>query len=75
MSIERFPVVTARKRFAPSDRTCWPGWPEGGVHAIGYQLAQASIVTDQVFDEQVGRNGERRGEYTVLALVQGNPRR
>ena len=48
---------------------------EGGVHAIlGYQLAQAAIVTSQVFEERVGRLGElRRVEYTLLALVQGNP--
>ena len=66
--------MTARS-VSPSDRTPLARLAEGGVHAIvGYQLAQASIVTDQVFDEQVGRNGElRRGEYTVLALVQGNP--
>lgn len=48
---------------------------EGDAHAIvGYQLAQASIVTDQVFTERVGRHsGLRRVEFTILALVQGNP--
>jgi DNA-binding MarR family transcriptional regulator len=47
---------------------------EGGAHAIvGYQLAQAAIVTNQVFDERVGRGGLRRVEFTILALVQGNP--
>jgi DNA-binding MarR family transcriptional regulator len=48
---------------------------EAGAHAIvGYQLAQATIVTDQVFDERVaGRGGLRRVEFTILALVQGNP--
>ena len=41
---------------------------------VGYQLAQAAIVTDQVFDESVGRDGGlRRVEFTILALVQGNP--
>ena len=47
---------------------------EGGAHAIvGYQLAQAAIVTSQVFDERVGhRGGLRRVEFTILALVQGN---
>jgi DNA-binding MarR family transcriptional regulator len=41
---------------------------------VGYQIAQAGIVTDQVFDEQVARSGGlRRVEFTILALVQGNP--
>jgi DNA-binding MarR family transcriptional regulator len=46
-----------------------------GLHAIvGYQLAQAAIVTDQVFDELVGADGGlRRVEFTILALVKGNP--
>lgn len=63
------------RRVPPADRTPLAQLAEGGVHAIvGYQLAQASIVTSQVFDERVGRLGElRRGEFTVLALVQGNP--
>lgn len=48
---------------------------EGPMHAIvGYQLAQATIVTDQVFDERVGDSlGLRRVEFTMLALVQANP--
>ena len=41
---------------------------------VGYQLAQAAIVTDQVFEERVGRAGGLRPvEFTILALVQGNP--
>jgi DNA-binding MarR family transcriptional regulator len=48
---------------------------EAAIHTIvGYQLAQATIVTDQVFDERLGhRGGLRRVEFTILALVQGNP--
>ena len=48
---------------------------EGDVHAlVGYQIAQAAIVTNQVFDAQVGhqRGGLRRVEFTILALVQVN---
>jgi len=57
------------------DRTPLARLSEGGAHAIvGYQLAQAAIVTNQVFDERVGhRGGLRRVEFTILALVQGNP--
>jgi DNA-binding MarR family transcriptional regulator len=40
---------------------------------IGYQVAQASIVTLSVFDEVVGRPlGLRTVEYTVLALIRAN---
>lgn len=65
-----------RKPAVPnSDRTPLAQLDEAGVHAIvGYQLAQAAIVTNQVFDERVGRDGGlRRVEFTILALVQGNP--
>jgi len=57
------------------ERTPLARLSEGGAHAIvGYQLAQAAIVTKQVFDERVGhRGGLRRVEFTILALVQGNP--
>jgi DNA-binding MarR family transcriptional regulator len=41
---------------------------------VGYQIAQAAIVTDQVFNESVRRDGGlRRVEFTILSLVQGNP--
>ena len=41
---------------------------------VGYQLAQASIVTIEVFDEQVGRPQDLKAvEYTMLALIQANP--
>ena len=60
---------------AAEDRTPLARLREGGAHDIvGYQLAQAAIVTNQVFDERVGhrRDGLRRVEFTILALVQGN---
>jgi len=60
---------------ATEDHTPQTRLREGGAHAlVGYQLAQAAIVTNQVFDERVGhaRGGLRRVEFTILALVQGN---
>ena len=66
----------SRKPAVPdADRTPLAMLAEAGVHSIvGYQLAQAAIVTDQVFDERVGREGGlRKVEFTILALVQGNP--
>jgi DNA-binding MarR family transcriptional regulator len=60
---------------ATEDRTPLTRLHEAGVHAIvGYQIAQAAIVTNQVFDQRVGhqRSGLRRVEFTILALVQGN---
>lgn len=58
-----------------AERTPQAQLSEAGLHAIvGYQLAQATIVTDQVYDEQVGHDGGlRRVEYTLLALVKANP--
>jgi DNA-binding MarR family transcriptional regulator len=41
---------------------------------LGYQLAQASIVTDAIFDAEVaGPLALRRVEYTVLMLITENP--
>lgn len=40
---------------------------------VGYQIAQAGIVTDQVFDERIGAGGLRRVELTILALILDNP--
>ena len=41
---------------------------------LGYQLAQASIVTDSIFRAEVGDPLELRPvEYTVLTLVAENP--
>ena len=67
--------MTRRANIPKADRTPLAQVAEAGVHAIvGYQLAQATIVTDQVFHDRVGRDGGlRRVEFTVLALVQGNP--
>jgi DNA-binding MarR family transcriptional regulator len=47
---------------------------EAGLRGIvGYQLAQASIVTDKVFEDTVGRRMDVRPvEFTMLALVQAN---
>lgn len=58
-----------------SDRTPLAGLTESGLHGVvGYQLAQASIVTTQVFSAVVGDACELRPvEYTVLALVHANP--
>jgi len=60
---------------ADADRTPQSRLSEGAVHAIvGYQLAQAAIVTDQVFEDRVAKGGGlRRVEFTILALVQANP--
>ena len=41
---------------------------------LGYQLAQAALVTDAIFREQVGRPLEIGAvEYTVLTLIAENP--
>lgn len=41
---------------------------------LGYQLAQAAIVTDAIFAEQVGKPFNLRAvEYTVLTLIAENP--
>jgi DNA-binding MarR family transcriptional regulator len=43
-------------------------------HIVGYQLAQASIVTAQLFNENVGKPLELRPvEFTVLMLIADNP--
>jgi DNA-binding MarR family transcriptional regulator len=67
--------MTRKAAVPDADRTPLAMLAEAGVHSIvGYQLAQAAIVTDQVFDERVGREGGlRKVEFTILALVQGNP--
>jgi DNA-binding MarR family transcriptional regulator len=57
-----------------AERTPEAQLAEGLVHGIvGYQLAQAAVVTDRVFDEQAGAEGLRRVEFTILALLQANP--
>ena len=64
-----------RKPIPAADRTPQARLSEGVMHGItGYQLAQAAIVTDQVFEQQVGaRGGLRKVELTLLALIQANP--
>lgn len=48
---------------------------EASLHMVlGYQLAQAAIVTNAVFARQVGAPFDLRPvEYTVLALIHENP--
>lgn len=58
---------------AAAERTPLARLSEGPVHGIvGYQIAQAAIVTDQVFDDRIGAGGLRRVEFTILALVEAN---
>lgn len=65
--------MPSKPRPSVEERTPLARLTEGGVHAIvGYQLAQAAIVTNQVFDERVGREGMRRVEFTLLALIHDN---
>jgi DNA-binding MarR family transcriptional regulator len=47
---------------------------EGGIHdLLGYQLAQASILTTEAFLRTVGKPLElRKVEFTILQLVQQN---
>ena len=60
---------------AADDRTPQARLTEADLHGvIGYQLAQASIVTTQVFDGAVGTKSRLRPvEYTMLALIHANP--
>lgn len=57
------------------DRTPLARLSEGPLHGVvGYQLAQATIVTTQVFIAEVGGAGDLRPvEYTMLALIHANP--
>lgn len=59
----------------PPDRTPLARIAESQLHGVvGYQLAQASIVTTQIFNHEVGGPLDLRTvEYTVLALVHANP--
>lgn len=54
-----------------------PGGNLSEVHlkpVLGYQVAQASVVTGRIYDVAVGnKTGLHRLEYTVLMLVQDNP--
>jgi DNA-binding MarR family transcriptional regulator len=62
-------------RHRPQDLT-----PEGGLgeaalkDIIGYELAQATIATTEVFQAQVGRPFDLRPvEFTILTLIHENP--
>jgi DNA-binding MarR family transcriptional regulator len=58
-----------------SDATPAGNLHEAALHRVlGYQLAQATIVTTGVFMSQVGEPYELRPvEYTILALIGKNP--
>lgn len=68
------PGMTAKQPL-PREQTPAGRLDEAGIHAIlGYQLAQASIVTTRVFTERIGAVFELRPvEFTILVLVDGNP--
>ena len=57
------------------EQTPHGGLAEAGLHAVlGYQLAQAAIVTTQVFAERIGAAFELRPvEFTILCLIDENP--
>jgi DNA-binding MarR family transcriptional regulator len=56
------------------DLTPQGGLQEGGIHGLlGYQLAQAAILTSQAFVDVVGKSlNLRMVEFTVLQLVREN---
>lgn len=68
-------VPMSAKPTAPRELTPLGRLDEVGMHAIlGYQLAQATIVSTRVFTEKIGEVFELRPvEFTILALVDGNP--
>ena len=67
--------MTSKRRSTDDALTPVGQLNEAGLHtALGYQLAQAAIVTTRVFLEQVGKPFELRPvEFTVLSLVNENP--
>jgi DNA-binding MarR family transcriptional regulator len=58
----------------PSELTPQGGLDEGGIHGLlGYQLAQAAILTTEVFVRVVGKPLDLRPvEFTILQLVHEN---
>ena len=64
-----------QKRSARLDLTPAGRMEEAGLQRVlGYQLAQAALVTDAIFFEQVGTPFNLRPvEYTVLTLIAENP--
>lgn len=69
------PEMSARTKPDDDDHTPHARLTEAALRGVvGYQLAQATIVTTLVFDSAVGApSGLRPVEYTVLALVHANP--
>jgi len=69
------PTKPSKPAAITEDRTPYGKLAESSLHEVlGYQFAQASIVTGQVFDTTVGGPMELRPvEYTVLSLVHENP--
>jgi len=65
----------AKTKTSQADKTPLGGLEEARLHfVLGYQLAQAAIVTDQVYQDQAGGPFEIRPvEYTVLTLIHENP--
>jgi DNA-binding MarR family transcriptional regulator len=68
--------MPARRPAPPAaERTPLASLSEGPLRGIvGYQLAQATLATNQVFEAQVGQVHQlRRIEFTLLALTDANP--
>ncbi len=66
--------MSARRSADEPDRTPHARLAEGPLHGIvGYQLAQARVVTDAVFEAAVQLpEGLRRLEFSMLCLVHAN---
>ncbi|MBN8487645.1 MAG: MarR family transcriptional regulator [Burkholderiales bacterium] len=67
--------MTRKAALVPAERTPAGRLAEPGLHDIvGYQLAQASVVTNEIFRRCVAQpEGMGKVEFTILALVQANP--
>jgi DNA-binding MarR family transcriptional regulator len=69
--------MPTQRSSAPPRRDATPvaGLGEARLHRVlGYQMAQAAIVTYGLFDELVGKPLDLRpAEYTVLTLINENP--
>jgi DNA-binding MarR family transcriptional regulator len=63
-----------RDNHEPAELTPEGGLGEGGIHGLlGYQLAQAAILTTTAFDSVVGKPLRLRPvEFTILQLVHEN---
>ncbi|MBQ0929598.1 MarR family winged helix-turn-helix transcriptional regulator [Ideonella alba] len=67
--------MTRKTAAVAAERTPVGRLAEPGLHDImGYQLAQASVVTNAIFRRCVAEpEGMGKVEFTILALVQANP--